>query len=281
MSTTITANMIQELRSRTGIGMAKCKIALQKANGDMDLAIANLRKEGLAAAVKKESREAKEGLIAYAQSEKQIAFVEVTAETDFVLRNNMFVEFSQNIAQEVLQHPGLDLQSFMQQPFSKDPSLTMENYRATIVQSIGENIQVKRLSSVEKSPDSSMATYLHMGGKIFTLVEIQGQSQQEPLAKELAMHVAAEAPDYLSPKDVPETIVEQEKEIARNQIKNKPEHIVNKIIEGKVQNFYQQSCLTHQKYIKDGNLSVQQFLDQEGKKAGKDLTIARFVRWEA
>lgn len=280
MAATITPSMIKELRERTGIGMSKCKDALTTANGDMELAIANLRKEGLASAVKKEGREAKEGLVASKANDTHIAIAEVNAETDFVVKNDKFLEFLGNVVDEVLATKATDAESFLKQQFSKDSSLTIDEYRATIVQMIGENIQVRRIQLIEKQSGRSYGLYSHMGGKIFTLVELEGNESSEALAKDLAMHVAAEAPDYLEPKSVPSDVIEGEKDIAREQIKGKPADIVEKILQGKVQAFYQQVCFINQKYVKDTSLSVEDFLAQQSKEQGCTYKVTNFVRWQ-
>lgn len=193
--TTISAGMIKELRERTGVGMGKCKEALEEAKGDMELAIANLRKSGMASAVKKEGRETKEGMIASAESGDTIAVVEVNAETDFVAKNDRFKEFLKAIAEEVAKTNPSSLDAFLQQSYSKEPSLTIDQYRATFVQTIGENIQIRRLATFKKTPEKSFGVYSHMGGKILTFVEINGCNDQEALAKDIAMHIAAASPE--------------------------------------------------------------------------------------
>lgn len=276
---TVTPAMIKELRDRTGIGMGKCKEALEEANGDIELAIANLRKAGMASAVKKEGRETKEGMISAAESGSVVAIVEVNAETDFVVKNDRFKEFLESIAQEVAKTNPPSLDAFLQQAYSKDPGLTIDQYRATIVQTIGENIQIKRILTLQKTPEKSLGLYSHLGGKILTLVEITGDANQEALAKDIAMHVAAAAPEYLSPDKVPQEIINNEKEIAKEQIQGKPANIVDKIVEGKVSAYYDANCLVRQKYIKDDALTIAELVNQHAKKIGKTLAITNFLRW--
>src|SRR5262245_38339784 len=139
----VTPAMIKELRERTGVGMGKCKEALEEAKGDMELAIANLRKAGMASAVKKEGRETKEGMIGIFDNEQSVGIVEANAETDFVIRNDRFKQFLDHVAQEAAKTNPPSLETFLQQKYSKDPSLTIDEYRATIVQAIGENIQIR------------------------------------------------------------------------------------------------------------------------------------------
>lgn len=279
MSVTITPNMIKELRERTGVGMGKCKEALEEAKGDMELAIANLRKAGMATAVKKEGRETKEGMIGVAEKGDSIAVVEVSAETDFVVKNDRFQQFLTNIAQEVAASKPASLEAFLQQKYSKDPSLTIDQYRATVVQAIGENIQIKRLKTYKKGSDRSVGVYSHLGGKIVVVVEVAGSGSEESIAKDIAMHAAAAAPEYLSPEQVPQQIIDNEKEIAKAQIQGKPAFVVDKILEGKLNAYYDAACLTRQKYIRDDSISITDLINRRSKEAGKPLTLANFTRW--
>jgi elongation factor Ts len=279
MAKEITAAMIKELRDRTGVGMGKCKEALEEAGGDLELAISNLRKAGMASAVKKEGRATNEGMIGVAENGSTIALVEVNAETDFVVKNDRFKQFLDSIAAEVAATKPNSLEAFLQQKYSKDGSLTVDQYRATVVQTIGENIQIRRLATLSKGANKSVGVYSHLGGKIVTFVEIVGSSQEEALAKEIAMHVAAAAPDYLSPEKVPSNIIENEKEIAKSQIKGKPENIVDKIVEGKIKAFFDGVCLICQKYIKDDSQTISDIVNKRSKETGKPLTIVHFERW--
>lgn len=277
--TVVTAAMIKELRERTGVGMGKCKEALDEAKGDIELAIANLRKAGIAGAVKKEGRTTNEGMIGIAEGSKNIAIVEVNAETDFVVKNERFGQFLNTIAQEIVATNPTSLEAFLSQKYSKDPSLTIDQYRATVVQAIGENIQIRRLMLVPKASNKSVGVYSHLGGKIVTVVEIAGSDKEVALAKDIAMHVAAASPEYLSPEKVPSNILEGEKEIAKSQMKGKPENMIGKIIEGKMNAYYDQVCLTRQKYIRDDSLSITDLVNKQAKQNGKTLTLSNFIRW--
>lgn len=279
MSKTITATMIKELRDRTGVGMNKCKEALEKADGDMELAINNLRKDGIASAVKKEGRAANEGMIGVSESNQAVAIVEVNAETDFVVRNERFKQFLDEIASEVAKTQPKSLEDFKNQKFSKDSSLTVEEYRSTIVQAIGENIQIKRIKLIPKSSDKSIGIYSHMGGKIVTVVEISGSNSEESLAKDIAMHSAAAAPEYLSPAEVPETVLENERDVARGQMQGKPANMLDKIVEGKINSYYDQACLLRQKYIKNDQVTITELVNQVAKTSGKPLKVTSFTRW--
>ena len=275
----VTAQMVKELRERTGVGMAKCKEALDTAEGDIELAIDNLRKAGIASAVKKEGRETKEGIIKIAENAERIALVEVNAETDFVAKNENFQKFAQNLAEEICRNAPVNVTDLVQQKYSQDPQLTIDEYRATIIQSLGENIQIKRLEIFPKKPNSSLAVYSHGAGKLVTLVEIAGSSSETELAKDIAMHVAAESPEFLSHEEIPERVIEHEKEIARAQIQGKPANIVEKILEGKLRAYFDQVCLVNQHYIKDTDLTIAEVVAKRGKDIGKTLKLTYFLRW--
>lgn len=276
----VTADMIKELRERTGVGMAKCKVALEEAHGDMDKAIENLRKAGMASAVKKEGREAKEGLISIGESNKGIAIIEVNSETDFVAQNDKFKQFLKEISQIAADKCPASLADFLALKCVHDTSLTIDQYRALVIQSLGENIQIKRMKILTKTADKSIGVYSHMGGKIVTAVEMTGGKGHEAIARDIAMHIAAESPEYLKPEDVPSEAKKLEEEIARSQVKDKPEAIVGKIVEGKIKAYYDQVCLVCQKYVKDNTLTIAQLLEKQSKSIGKTLKIEHFLRWQ-
>lgn len=275
----ITPAMIKELRERTGVGMGKCKEALDEAKGDMELAISNLRKAGIASAVKKEGRTTNEGMIGTSENSKAVAVVEINSETDFVAKNERFKQFLENIAAEIATTTPTSVEAFLGQKYSKDGAMTIDQYRATVVQTIGENIQIKRLFTVAKAPSKSVGIYSHLGGKVVTMVVIEGSNAEEALAKDIAMHVAAAHPEYLSPEKVPEEQIKQEKEIAKSQIKGKPENIIDKIVEGKLNSYYDTVCLIRQKYIRDDSKSIQQLVEERAKQTGKPLKVTSFIRW--
>lgn len=280
MANEITIDMIKELRERTGIGMNACKKALTDANGDMELAITNLRKSGMASAVKKEGRTTNEGQIGSFESPEAIALVEVNAETDFVVKNDKFQEFVKTLAEQAAKSNPASLEAFLKEPYSKDSSMTIDEFRANLVQTIGENIQVRRVQTFPKKSGESIGVYSHLGGKILVAVELSGQGE-EKLAKDIAMHIAAASPQFLSPERVPQEVLSHEKEIIRSQVpKDKPDAMKEKIVEGKLQAFYKEQCLTEQPYIRDDKMSVAQLVQARGKESGKALAIASFTRWD-
>ena len=277
---TITAQMVMDLRKRTGVGMSKCKEALTEAGGDIEEAIHLLRKKGMASAVKKGGRETNEGVVGVAENGSAAYLVEVNAETDFVIQNDRFKEFLKNICDEIAASSPKSVEDFLQQKYSKNSALTIDEYRADIVQTLGENIQVRRIQEFKKTGECSIGIYSHMGGKIVCLVEIKGASDQVALARDVAMHVAAEAPDYLKAENVPTDLLAKEEEIARSQIQNKPPEIMEKIVKGKLNAFYEQSCLVNQKFVKEPSKTVAAYVADEGKKAGKTLEVIDFARWQ-
>ncbi len=276
----ITADMVKTLRERTGVGMSKCKEALDESSGDMEKAIEYLRKKGMASAVKRGDREANEGLIGYAENDSDLLLLELNAETDFVVQNEKFKDFLAMLCKEALTSKPNDVESFMEQASSERPGITIEEMRAELVLSLGENILVKRLEIVPKEAGSSYGIYSHMGGRIVVMIELSGDTDQSALAKDIAMHTAAEAPEYLKPEDVPSDIIEREKDIAKGQIGNKPENVIEKILEGKLKSYYEQTCLVCQKFVKDPSITVGKLLEEASSKTAQPLCITRFARWQ-
>lgn len=276
----VTADMVKELRERTGVSMGKCKEALDQAQGDMEKAIDILRKAGMASAVKKEGRETKEGMIATAETNDVIVLVEINAETDFVVQNDRFRSFAREIAIEISEKKPASLEAFLEMKYSKDASLTIDQHRAIVVQSLGENIKIRRFQLIAKSPNFSIGVYSHMAGKIVTVVELEGGAGEEALARDIAMHVAAESPDYLVAEEIPADVKAREEEIARSQVVGKPQQIADKIVEGKLKAFYDQVCLVSQKFVKDNSVTIKDLVANEAKRLGKPLAIRRFVRWK-
>lgn len=281
MGQEISAALVKELRDRTGVGLGKCKEALEEAQGDIELAISNLRKKGMATAVKKEGRETKEGIIKTKETSSALVLVEVNAETDFVVRNEKFQEFAETLTDELLKHPSLTLEEFIKQSYSKDPKITIDEHRSHVIQTLGENIQIKRIAFFPKKKDRSFGLYSHSGGKLVSFVEIVGSDQEVELAKEIAMHVAAESPDYLNSDEIPERVLAHEKDIASAQVKGKPANIVDKIVDGKLKSFFDQVCLERQRFVKNPDLSVSDLVAQRAKEKGVSLKISQFLRWKA
>lgn len=275
----ISSEMIKELRNRTGVSMGKCKEALEEAGGDMEKAIHVLRKAGMASSVKKQGRETKEGLIGIGESKTAIAFVEINSETDFVAQNEKFKQFLLEVAQIAADTEAISLGALLEKKAKSDSSITVDQLRSLVIQTLGENVQIKRLKILKKRPDVSIGVYSHMGGKIVTAIELAGGAGQEILARDIAMHIAAESPEYITPEEVPTEVIQREKEIAKSQLQGKPSHVVDKIVEGKLKAFYEQVCLICQKYVKNNSVTIEQLLAKESKDAKKDFAVKNFIRW--
>jgi len=254
----VTAALVKELRERTGAGMMECKKALVETDGDMDTAIEHLRKSGLAQADKKAGRVAAEGKIALALSTdgKRAVMVEVNCETDFVAKDDNFNVFADAVAANALAGSAADVASLME---TVSNGITLEEARQALVAKIGENIQVRRFE--RKSTAGSLGAYLH-GGKIGVLVDLDGGDSD--LAKDIAMHVAALNPAFVSEKDVPAEFLAKEKEILLAQVENsdKPADIIEKMVSGRLRKQLAEITLLGQPFVKDGDITVAKLLEQ-------------------
>ena len=254
----VTAAMVKELRERTGAGMMECKKALVETGGDMDGAIEFLRKSGLAQADKKASRVAAEGKIAFAVADDghEAVMLEVNCETDFVAKDDSFVAFTEAVAQNALAGHPADVDALMQTSID---GATVEEARQALVSKIGENIQVRRF--VRVSSDGSLGAYVH-GGRIGVLVDLAGGNVE--LARDLAMHVAAMNPEFVSADDVPAEVMAREKDIliAQAEGSGKPADIVEKMVEGRLRKHLSGITLLGQAFVKDGDLTVEKLLKQ-------------------
>ena len=249
----ITASLVKELRQRCGAGMMECKKALLANQGDLEEAIAWLRKQGLAKADKKAGRVAAEGRITAAQSDGKAVLVEVNCETDFVAKDDNFLNFSHTIAHIALEHDTADIEALRSAPYADGASV--DEAAKALVAKLGENIQVRRLARVESQ--GFIGVYTH-GNRIGVLVALNGGS--EDLAKGLAMHVAAMNPSYINPQDVPAEVLQKEKDIALAQMsekdKAKPADIQEKMIQGKLRKLCAEQSLSGQAYVLDTGSSV-------------------------
>ena len=257
----ITAGLVKELRERSGAGMMECKKALTQNNGDIEVSIEWLRKQGLAKADKKASRVAAEGRIVLAQDGGKAVLVEVNSETDFVAKDESFVAFANEIAKIALASGASDVESLKSAKTSA--GTTVEEARQALIAKIGENIQVRRMVRVDSS--NSVGAYVH-GGRIGVLVEVKGGSAD--LARGIAMHVAAMNPPYISEKYVPADFIAKEKEIELAKMsdkeKSKPAEILEKIIGGKIAKIVNEVTLYGQDYVLDTNQKVEAVLKAAG-----------------
>ena len=253
----ITAGLVKELRERSGAGMMECKKALTQNNGDIEVAIEWLRKQGLAKADKKASRVAAEGRIVLAQDGGKAVLVEVNSETDFVAKDESFVAFANEVAKTALANGAGDVESLKSAKLANGS--TVEEARQALIAKIGENIQVRRMVRVDSK--NNVGAYVH-GGRIGVLVEVKGGSAE--LARGIAMHVAAMNPPYISAQHVPADFIAKEKEIELAKMsekdKSKPAEILEKIISGKVQKIVNEVTLTGQPYALNTDQTVGQVL---------------------
>ena len=279
---------IKLLRESTGAGVLDCKKALQETNGNIDEAIEYLRKKGLAAAAKKASREANDGLVsARVSADGRIgAMVEVNCETDFVARTDTFQNFVNSLVRQVLAQPSVDsAQALLAAPF-EDGGKTVEQVLPEIVAKLGENMVVRRAARFELKGEGLIDSYIHTGGRVGVLIEVAGagadNSKLVELVHDLALQIAAAAPSYISEADVPAENIEAEKGIYRAQLAEdkKPDNIKERIIEGKVNKWYADVVLLNQEFVKDNSLTIAQLLGKYSKELGKELSVRRFARFE-
>ncbi len=269
----ITAKMVKELREKTGAGMMDCKKALQATNGDFDKAIDYLREKGIASAAKKADRIAAEGVTTIKVDGNTAVILEVNAETDFVARNDLFLGYVEDLANHLLKNKPESVDEALEQKM-EDGSTVSEFINAAIAK-IGEKITLRRFAILEKTDNDAFGAYQHMGGRISALTLLEGTTD-ENVAKDVAMHVAALNPKYVRREDVPQGEIDHEKEILKKEALNegKPEHIVEKIVAGRLNKFFEEVCLIEQKFVKDPDLTVSKFVESH------NATVKTFVRYE-
>jgi elongation factor Ts len=281
----ITASMVKDLRDKTGAGMMDCKAALGETNGDMEAAIDWLRKKGLSKAAKKAGRVAAEGLIGVVSNDNVGALVEVNAETDFVARNDEFKTFVKDAADAALKAEG-DVEKLLAHPA---PEGSMKDRLTALVAKIGENMSVRRAVMLGVS-DGVVASYVHNAaspelGKIGVLVALQSSADKDKLnalGKQIAMHVAAAAPLALTPEHLPKEVVDRERaiqaDIARQS--GKPENVIEKMMEGRMRKFYEESVLMSQTFVIDGETQISKVVEKASKDLGAPVAIEGFVRFQ-
>ena len=270
----ITAALVAKLRGMTGAGMMECKKALTEANGDVNLAVDVLRKAGTLTAGKIAAREAREGVIAryIAPDGRAGVLVEVNCQTDFVARNEIFRAFAEDVAKRL----------------AADPNVNLEPEREAAVAKIRENIKIPRHSRMEVTGNGLICAYIHTGAKVGVLVEVGAGKEStvaneefKQLVKDITLQIAAGHPYAVSREEVPADVLAKEKEIAAEQFKNKPPQAIAKIVEGKLEKFYQTYCLVDQGFVKQNSeISVKEHVASIAKKLGDDVTIRRFVRFQ-
>lgn len=288
----MSAQLIKQLRQQTGAGILDCKKALTETDGDLDAAVDWLRQKGIASAAKKAGRIAAEGLVGAFVSESGTAggLIEINCETDFVALNEEFQGLVHTLAEQVVRDAPPAVRdvdgALLSLPYLGDPAQTVEERVTAAVAKIGENIQVRRSARLEV-PAGLVQSYLHAGGKIGVIVALASDADTssddfQALAKDLAMHVASEAPRYLSRDEVSDedAAAERKVQIARAIEEGKPEAIAEKMVEGRMRKWFEEVCLLDQKFIKDDKLTIASLVSQTGKSIGADVTLAGFVRFE-
>ncbi|HEY8949363.1 MAG TPA: translation elongation factor Ts [Rhizomicrobium sp.] len=281
----ITATMVKDLRDKTGAGMMDCKSALAETNGDMDQAIDWLRKKGLSKAAKKAGRVAAEGLIGVALGNGTGALVEVNAETDFVARNDQFKDFVKSAAQLGLEADG-DVEKLLNKKMGAD---TVDATLKELVAKIGENMSVRRATALAVNP-GVVASYVHNAsgpelGKIGVLVALKSSGNADKLmalGKQIAMHIAAANPLALTSAHLSKEVIEHERaiqaDIARQS--GKPENVIEKMLEGRMRKFYEESVLMNQVFVIDGETPVNKVVEKVSKEIGAAIEVEGFVRYQ-
>ena len=282
-----TAQDVKNLREQTGCGMMDCKKALTEADGNFEKTIEYLREKGLAAAQKKASRIAAEGMVyaSYCSECKVGVILEVNAETDFVAKNEMFQTFVKDVADVIAKQAPADVEALLACKMGDD---TVEAALKDKILGIGEDIKIRRFARYE----GVCAAYIHAGGTHAVLVnfetsdEVAAKAEFAAYGKDIAMQIAAANPGYVCESEVPASVIEKEKEILLAQIANdpknanKPDAIKEKMVLGRIGKFYKENCLVDQEFVKDPDLSVSKYTEKVGKELGGEIKIVKFVRYE-
>ena len=285
----ISAQLVKQLRDATAAGMMECKKALVEANGDLNEAQVILRKRGLATAAKKASRSAKEGLIGLyvSASGDQGLLVEVNCETDFVAKTPDFVALVEEVKQIILESKPADVAALRALPSKSEPGVSVADLLTNKIAKVGENMGIPRFALVQAA--GTVGSYTHPGSKLVVLVDVTTKNPAtketaafKELVQDLAMQVAAADPKFLTKSDVTEEYIAKEKEIqrARALAEGKPEKIVDKVVEGRMSNFYEEVCLLDHPFIKENSVTITQLLADKSKQLGDDLGVASFVRFK-
>ncbi|HDG3405743.1 TPA: elongation factor Ts [Staphylococcus aureus] len=270
---TISAKLVKELRKKTGAGMMDCKKALTETDGDIDKAIDYLREKGIAKAAKKADRIAAEGLVHVETKGNDAVIVEINSETDFVARNEGFQELVKEIANQILDTKAETVEALMETTLPNGKSVDERIKEA--ISTIGEKLSVRRFAIRTKTDNDAFGAYLHMGGRIGVLTVVEGSTDEEA-ARDVAMHIAAINPKYVSSEQVSEEEINHEREVLKQQALNegKPENIVEKMVDGRLRKYLQEICAVDQDFVKNPDVTVEAFLKTKGGK------LVDFVRYE-
>ena len=267
---TIKAIDVKKLREITNAGMMDCKKALIESNGDFEKAKTILKEKGQSKADSKSGRTTAQGLVVIQSNEDHAVILEVNCETDFAAKDDLFTEFVDRVASIILQNDLDDMGQLDKQ--KTDDFDTVEEYRKFAISKLGENITIRRFKRIHL--DGILGRYIH-GSKIASLVLLDHHDSEE-LAKDIAMHVAASRPEYISNSDIPEEVIKEESRILRVQVEQegKPEEIIDKIVDGKIKKQFDQLTLMGQEYVKDPDITVEKFLKDQ------DASVKSFIRYE-
>lgn len=296
----ISAQLVKQLRERTGAGMMECKKALVEANGDLDEGEIVLRKRGIAGASKKESRSTKQGVIsAFIDTRgKSGVLVEVNCESDFVARTEDFQNLAGDVASHIaemkpkavrLEEVTERERALYEQKFTKDQSTTVGEFVKTKIAKLGENINISRFDFYEAAGNGVVGYYIHTGAQIGVLLELNPGANTTPakdefktLVRDIAMQVAAAHPQFVSREQVPAALIAKEREIQRERAlgEGKPEKMVDKIAEGRMSKFYEEVCLLDQPFIRENTISVAELIKTVAAKIGDTISVVRFVRYK-
>lgn len=276
MAVQISAGQVKDLREKTGVGMMECKKALEENAGDMEKAIVWLRERGMSRAAKKADRIAAEGVVEVIVNDagNAAAVLEVNCETDFVAKNEDFRKLVREAAEVALKNNCNDIEKLAEMKLST--GATIKDTITELIQKIGENMRLRRVLTIS-APNGHISSYIHMGGRIGTAVVLEGKKDVAELGKDIAMHIAAASPRYLSRNEVDKSELDQEKDIARKKLieEKKPEAMIEKILDGQMNKFYKEVCLVEQAFVKNPDVSITKLL--EG--TDKNLKISKFVRY--
>ncbi|MBV5136807.1 translation elongation factor Ts [Staphylococcus chromogenes] len=269
----ISAKLVKELREKTGAGMMDCKKALQETDGDIDKAIDYLREKGIAKAAKKADRIAAEGITHVEVKGNEAVIVEINSETDFVARNEGFQQLVKEIANQILETKAESVEALNETTLPNGKKVSEHMNEA--ISTIGEKLSLRRFALRTKTDNDAFGAYLHMGGRIGVLSVVEGTTDEEA-AKDVAMHIAAINPKYVSSDQVSEEEINHEREVLKQQALNegKPENIVEKMVEGRLRKYLQEICAVNQDFVKNPDQTVEEFLKS---KSGQ---LVDFVRYE-
>lgn len=280
----ITLDLIKELRNKTGVGMTDCKKALQEADGDINKAVEVLRKKGAMLATKRADKMTNEGAIKSKLSDDKTSgsIVEVNCETDFVAKGEDFQKFAEAVAAAALEVKSGDIDTIMNSKMTD--GLTVKESLDSLMGKVGEKIEIKRAEYISLGGDGFVAEYNHFGSKLGSMIGLKGKftSEAEEIGKKIAMQVVAMNPISINREGVTSETIDKEREIYLSQSKNdnKPQNIIDKIVQNKIEKFYQDNCLLEQEFIQDSSMNVGDLLKKHGKEKGEPLEVVEMVRFQ-